>query len=114
MTTFIILGEPDSEEGYADEYVLEDLEVTVADFVQRSMKGNFAAAWDELGAENELEDTYALSSMKTLEEAVKNITQYLGLQPCERSDKVPEGKSAHALLLSGKFQARFWQISRKK
>ena len=35
-------GEPDSDEGYGDEYVLEDLEVSVADFVQRIMKGNFA------------------------------------------------------------------------
>ena len=95
-------GEPDSDEGYADEYVLEDLEVSMCDFVQRAMKGNFSAAWEEMGAENELEDTYALSSMKTLEEAVKNIIQYLGLQPCERSDKIPEGKSSHALLLAGK------------
>merc|ERR1712008_555688 len=77
----------DSDEGYADEYVLEDLEVTMADFVQRIMKGNFAAAWDELGPTNELEDTYELSSMKSLEEAVKQIVQYLGLQPCERSEK---------------------------
>ena len=95
-------GEPDSDEGYADEYVLEDLEVSMSDFVQRAMKGNFLAAWEEMGAENELEDTYALSSMKTLEEAVKNIIQYLGLQPCERSDKIPEGKSSHTLFLAGK------------
>ena len=39
---FNSLGEPDSDEGYADEYVLEDLEVAMADFVQRIMKGNFA------------------------------------------------------------------------
>ena len=39
---FNFLGEPDSDEGYADEYVLEDLEVAMADFVQRIMKGNFA------------------------------------------------------------------------
>ena len=62
---------------------------------------DFLAAWDELGPTNELEDTYELSSMKSLEEAVKNIVQSLGLQPCERSDKVQEGKSSHALLLSG-------------
>ena len=61
----------------------------------------FSAAWDELGPTNELEDTYELSSMKSLEEAVKQIVQYLGLQPCERSDKIQEGKSSHALLLSG-------------
>ena len=104
-------GEPDSDEGYEDEYVLEDLEVSMSDFVQRAMKGNFLAAWEEMGAENELEDTYALSSMKTLEEAVKNIIQYLGLQPCERSDKIPEGKSSHALLLAGKSKFTIYYVS---
>jgi len=107
-------GEPDSDEGYADEYVLEDLEVTMADFVQRIMKGNFAAAWDELGPTNELEDTYELSSMKSLEEAVKQIVQYLGLQPCERSDKIQEGKSSHALLLSGVFRGGIDVLVRAK
>jgi hypothetical protein len=47
------------------------------------------------------EETYALSSVKTLDEAVKNIIQYLGLQPCERSDKIQEGKSSHTLFLAG-------------
>jgi coatomer protein complex subunit gamma len=89
---------------YPDEYVLEDLDLTVADFVQRTMKANFGAAWEEIGATNELEDTYALSNMKTLEEAVKNILQFLGLQPCERSDKVPEGKSSHTLVMAGVFR----------
>ena len=87
---------------YPDEYVLEDLDIGVSDYVQRAMKANFPAAWEELGAENELEDTYELSAMKTLDEAVKNVTQFLGMQPCERSDKVPEGKSSHTLLLAGK------------
>ena len=60
---------------YSDDYVLEDLELTVADYVQRAMKANFAAAWEEMGATNELEETYALSSVKSLEEGVKNIIQ---------------------------------------
>lgn len=94
-------GEPDSQDGYEDEYVLEDIEITVADFVQRAMKANFSAAWDELGPTNELEDTYTLSSMKSLEEAVKNVVLHLGLQACERSDKIPEGKSSHSLFLAG-------------
>merc|ERR1712096_213292 len=80
-------AKPDSDEGYDDEYQLEDIEIAVADYVQRVMKGNFAPAWEELGQENELEDTFSLP-FKTLEEAVKNIVVYLGLQPCERSDKV--------------------------
>lgn len=28
----------------------------------------------------------------------------MGLQPCERSDKVPEGKSNHTLYLAGVFR----------
>jgi len=107
-------GEPDSNDGYPDDYVLEDLELTVADYVQRTMKANFAAAWEELGPTNELEETYALSSVKTLDEAVKNIIQYLGLQPCERSDKIQEGKSSHTLFLAGVFRGGFEVLVRAK
>ncbi|CAG9862394.1 unnamed protein product [Phyllotreta striolata] len=98
-------GIPDSEEGYNDEYILEDLEITLGDQIQRVSKVNWGAAW-ETAAESsvEKEDTYSLSSMNTLDEAVKNIVQFLGLQPAERTDKVPEGKSTHTLLLSGVFR----------
>ena len=37
-------------------------------------------------------------------EAVKQIIEYMGLQPCERSDKVPSDKRAHALLLAGVYR----------
>lgn len=76
---------------------------TATGLVFRVMKGNFGAAWEELGGDYELEDTFQLP-FKTMEEAVKQIVTYLGLQPCERSDKVPEGKSSHTLLLSGLFR----------
>lgn len=46
---------------------LEDVEVTVADHVQKVLKANFAASWEEVGPENELEDTYALATVNTLE-----------------------------------------------
>ncbi|MGH0140717.1 UNVERIFIED_CONTAM: hypothetical protein FKN15_075750 [Acipenser sinensis] len=96
-------GEPD-EDGYDDEYVLEDLEVTVADHIQRVLKPNFGAAWEEVGDEFEKEETFALASVKTLEEAVGNIISFLGMQPCERSDKVPENKNSHVLFLAGVFR----------
>merc|ERR1712203_1096163 len=70
-------GEPDCDEGYEDDYNLEDMELTVADYVQRTMKANFAAAWEELGPANELEDTYQLSNMKTLEEALNKFLNIL-------------------------------------
>ena len=81
---------------------LEDLEITVADHVQRVARSNFGAAWDEIGASNELEYTFSLSSVNSLEEAVTNIIQFLGMYPCDRSDRVPDGKSSHSLLLAGK------------
>ncbi|XP_064218214.1 coatomer subunit gamma-1-like [Aotus nancymaae] len=96
-------GETD-DEGYEDEYVLEDLEVTVADHIQKVMKLNFEAAWDEVGDEFEEEETFTLSTIKTLEEAVGNIVKFLGMHPCERSDKVPDNKNTHTLLLAGVFR----------
>jgi coatomer subunit gamma len=93
-------GIPDNDEGYDDDYALEVVEITVADFVKRIIKVDFAASWEEVGAENELEDTYALS-MPSLEEAIKNIIVFMGMQPCERTEKAPEGKNTHTILLSG-------------
>ena len=106
-------GEAD-DDGYEDEYVLEDVEVAVADHVQRVMKPNFGASWEEIGPENELEDTFALSTVKSLEDAVKNIIQFMGMQPCERSDKVPEGKSSHTLFLSGVYRGGHDALVRAK
>ncbi|NXK88158.1 COPG2 protein, partial [Formicarius rufipectus] len=92
------------EDGYEDEYVLEDLEVTVSDHIQKVLKPNFAAAWEEVGDDFEKEETFALSSTKTLDEAVNNIIKFLGMQPCERSDKVPENKNSHTLYLAGVYR----------
>lgn len=46
---------------------LEDLEVTVADHIQKVLKPNFGAAWEEVGDENEKEETFALASVRTLD-----------------------------------------------
>lgn len=59
-------GESD-DEGYEDEYVFEDVEVIVVDYVQRVMKFNFSVFWEEVGLENELEDIYVFFIMKIFE-----------------------------------------------
>lgn len=46
---------------------LENVDVVVADHVQRVMKPNFAASWEEIGDENQVEETFALSSMKDIQ-----------------------------------------------
>uniref|UniRef100_A0A2K5LKF9 Coatomer gamma subunit appendage Ig-like subdomain domain-containing protein n=1 Tax=Cercocebus atys TaxID=9531 RepID=A0A2K5LKF9_CERAT len=72
-------GETD-DEGYEDEYVLEDLEVTV------------------VGDEFEKEETFSLSTIKALEEAVGNIVKFLGVNP------LPGNKNTHMLVLAGVFR----------
>lgn len=44
-------GLPDSDEGYDDEYMLEDLEITTADQVQKTKMNNFTVAWDAADTE---------------------------------------------------------------
>ncbi|EEB14189.1 Coatomer subunit gamma-2, putative [Pediculus humanus corporis] len=98
-------GLPDSDEGYQDEYLVEDVEVTLADQVQKVAKANFGLAWEEASSSfHELEDTYVLSTVKSLEEAVTSIVTYLGMGVADKSDKVPEGKSSHTLYLAGVFR----------
>lgn len=41
--------------------------MTVSDHIQKVLKPNFAAAWEEVGDTFEKEETFALSSTKTLE-----------------------------------------------
>lgn len=68
-------------------------------------KVNWSSAWEEAVESNgysSMNITFSLSSISTLEEGIKNIIQYLGLQAAERTDKVPEGKTFHSLLLAGK------------
>ncbi|KAH8232158.1 hypothetical protein KR032_000746 [Drosophila birchii] len=99
-------GEPDSEEGYDDEYMLEDLEISVADQIQKTKKNNFQVAWDAADSEEWLqaEDTFVLSAVTTLQDAVNTIVKILGLGASNLSENVPEGTHLHTLLCSGTFR----------
>lgn len=44
-------GLPDSDEGYDDEYMLEDFEINVADQIQKTKLNNFVVAWDAADTE---------------------------------------------------------------
>ena len=89
---------------------MEDIEITLADHMNRVLQASFNTAWEELSPENELSDTYALTHLGSLEEAVRNVTNFLGMQPAERSDKVPEGKSSHSLYLAGKASSIYYSL----
>lgn len=71
--------------------------------MQKISKANFNLAWEEATELAEVENTYVLSSVRTLEDAVASIISFLGMAVADKSDKIPEGKSSHTLFLSGTF-----------
>lgn len=95
-------GEPE-EFGYESEYQLENIETNICDFVQPIFVNNFEQVWEELGDDAEITETFELSTVKTLQDAITELSEFLGMQPVDKSEKVPVGKSKHSLFLSGKF-----------
>ena len=93
------------EEGdtFDEEYPLEDLEISTADFMAKVSVPDFRKAWEAIGNANEKLDKYALQ-FKTMEEAVTAVVNFLGMQPCDGTGQVKAGTGKpHMLHLSGVF-----------
>ncbi len=86
-----------------DEYELEEFAIVTADFVRPVFVSNFAEDWDGIGQEGEAVETYALSAIANLGDAVTEVTRYLGMQAAEASDHVKAGSKKHILYLAGRF-----------
>lgn len=103
-------GEVDDDEvGYDDDYKVEDVDIVISDFFQKIVKPDFNASWEELDPSIEVEETYQLSIFKSIEEAVKNVVAFMGMHPCDRSDRVSSSSDgrklpSHTLFLSGVFK----------
>ncbi|KAG2181582.1 hypothetical protein INT44_008397, partial [Umbelopsis vinacea] len=95
-------GEPD-EEGYEDEYQVEDIDVLTGDYIQPTYISNFAEVWEQL-AETEALETFALEKDKapSLKAACNSIIDLLGMQALEDS-ALPKSNTVHTLILSGMF-----------
>jgi len=91
------------ETGHEDEYQVEDVELLICDYMQQTFVSNFQEKWDQIGDEFEVVQTYSLNTSKSLQDAVNEVITFLGMQACDRTDKVPAKKSKHILLLSGNF-----------
>lgn len=66
-------GEPD-EQGYEDEYAIEDLDLTGADYVMPAFSGSFDEIWDPLAEGEEASETMQLSAMKSVSGTSRNPT----------------------------------------
>ncbi|CAF1955229.1 unnamed protein product [Brassica oleracea var. botrytis] len=89
------------EDGVEDEYQLEDLEIVPADYMVNVGVSNFRNAWESMDPENELVDEYGLGPRESLGEAVKAVTDVLGMQSCEGTETVASNARSHTSLLSG-------------
>ncbi|KAG0004073.1 coatomer subunit gamma [Entomortierella chlamydospora] len=94
-------GEPD-EEGFEDDYQVEEVSLAIADFVLPSYIPSFNKAWEDLGIDYEVVETLALTTSPGLQEACRDLIALLGMQALENSGTV-QGSNVHTMILSGIF-----------
>jgi coatomer protein complex subunit gamma len=94
----------DESDAFEEEYPLEDLEISTADYIAKVTVPDFRKAWENIGNDYEVLEKYALS-FKNLDDAVAAVINLLGMQPCDgtASVKPNTGGKSHMLHLSGVF-----------
>ncbi|CAB4485224.1 uncharacterized protein OCT59_003972 [Rhizophagus irregularis] len=95
-------GEADEGEGYEDEYLVEDIEIVTSDYVFPTYISDFSSAWDSVGEEGQVVETFALTASKSLKDSCTTLIELLGMSPVENSG-TPTSSSVHTLMLSGTF-----------
>lgn len=92
-------GEPE-EEGYDDEYQLEEVELSAGgDYIIPNYV-TFGSEWDRLRSSSVATETFALSSMESLKAACDSIIEVLNMEPLGGTE-TPSSTSIHTLQLSG-------------
>lgn len=97
-------GEPD-EEGYEDEYGLDDLQLTISDLMAKpaELPSSFKAAWEALGPDNEVADSFLLEQHDNVASAVAAAIELLGMAACEGTETANDRARGHILLMTGVF-----------
>ena len=99
--------DPDSgealDDGYDEEYPLENLIITASDFMAKVGVPDFRKAWNGTSDNIEALGQFVIPS-KSLAQAVKYLVELLGMQPCDGTGSPPNSESKpHMLHLSGVF-----------
>jgi len=98
-------GEVYGDEGIEDEYELEDVEVTEADFMKPDTTiglVEFRRQWESLGNDNEVVKKFSLG-LDNLQAAVDAVIGLVGMGACEGSNVVADDARSHAVNLAGAF-----------
>ena len=89
------------EEGFDDEYQLEDLDCSPADYVRPAPTRNFSEQWESLGQEKEVADQYALGERESVQEAVEQLIELMGMSVCDGTNIIPPNARSHAVSMAG-------------
>lgn len=95
----------DESDAFEEEYPLEDLEVSTADFMAKVTVPDFRKSWETVGNDNEILEKYALQ-FKKMEDAVSSVIKLLGMQPVDGTGTLKANAGSnkpHMLHLSGVF-----------
>ena len=85
-----------------EDFPIDPLELTPADYVAAVPVPEFRSAWTALGAEGEVLESYGLG-FKSVAEAVAAVVDTLGMAPCEGTGVVKAGIATHNAYLAGVF-----------
>ncbi|KAH7927242.1 coatomer subunit gamma [Leucogyrophana mollusca] len=92
-------GEPE-EEGYEDEYQLEEVELSAGgDYIVPSY-ASFSSEWDRLRSGATATETFSLGAMESIKAACDSIIEVLNMEPLGGTES-PSSTSVHTLQLSG-------------
>ena len=101
--------DPDSgesfDDGYAEEYSLERLLITPADFMAKVAVADFKQTWNGTDDSNEALGNFTMQS-KSMDEAVMAVTDLVGMAICDNTGHLPRNSADlthHMLHLSGTF-----------
>lgn len=90
------------EDGYEDEYPLEDIEISYSDYMKPKPVGNFKAAWEELDTETEVSGDYSLGEPQGgVRGIVEAMIEHMGMYVAEGTDIVTDNARSHSIMLSG-------------
>lgn len=90
----------ESDEGWSDEYPIEDLEILPGDFIHPIYNSNFTEVFDQLSYE---ESTVVnLPGVKSLDNAVTHFKDLFNMMPLEGSQDLDSDANSHVLKLFGK------------
>ncbi|GJN89716.1 hypothetical protein Rhopal_002703-T1 [Rhodotorula paludigena] len=91
-------GEPE-EDGYDDEYQVEELDVGAGDYIVPSYAA-FATEWDRLRSGASAQETFALTALDSLKTACDSILDLLGMEALGGTEQ-PQSPTVHTLNMSG-------------